>query len=74
MAVRPHQVDLKTVAAILAQARKQEAAVLSDEVPSDAVMARLGKVALEDLDGSTTPLGKLWETRPAALVFLRHYG
>jgi hypothetical protein len=74
MAARPHQVDLKTVEAILAEARTQEAEVLSDEIPSDAVITRLGRVEVVELDGSTIPLGSLWETSPAALVFLRHYG
>jgi hypothetical protein len=71
---RPHIVDLETVARILAEAREQEAEVLSDEVPTDAAIARLGKVKLQELDGSTVALGSLWADRPAALVFLRHYG
>ena len=74
MATRPHQVDLRTVEAILADARKQESEVLSDEVPTDAAIARLGKVEVQELDGSTIPLGRLWKTKPAAIVFLRHYG
>jgi hypothetical protein len=71
---RPHEVDLKTVEAILVEARKQEAEVLSDEVPPDNAITRLGKVKLQELDGSTVALGTLWEDRPAAVVFLRHYG
>ena len=71
---RPHTVDLQTVAAILGEARAQEAEVLSDEVPPDSAIRKLGKVELQELDGSTVALGTLWEDRPAALVFLRHYG
>jgi hypothetical protein len=71
---RPHQVDLEAVESILAEAREQEAEVLSDEVPPDSAIRKLGKVQLQELDGSTTPLGSLWGDRPAAIVFLRHYG
>ena len=74
MPTRPHKVDLETVAAILAEAREQESEVLSSEVPSDAVMKRLGAIEVEELDGTTIPLGRLWESRPAAVLFLRHYG
>ncbi|GAC1584554.1 MAG: hypothetical protein NVS3B24_23710 [Candidatus Dormibacteria bacterium] len=74
MPTRPHKVDLESVAAILAEARQQESEVLSTEVPSAAVMARLGAVELEDSDGSRVTMGSLWDTRPAAVVFLRHYG
>jgi hypothetical protein len=74
MPTRPHKVDLDTVAAILAEAREQESEVLSPEVPSAAVMKRLGDVELEELDGSTMRMSSLWDTRPAAVVFLRHYG
>jgi hypothetical protein len=74
MATRPHQVDLKTVEAILGEASVEEAEVLSDELPSDAAIARLGRVEVGELDGTTTPLGRLWETKPAVMVFLRHYG
>jgi hypothetical protein len=74
MATRPHSVDLKTVESILAEARQQEAEVLSDEVPPEKAITRLGKVEVEELDGSSLALGTLWEKRPAALVFLRHYG
>lgn len=74
MPTNPHEVDLKTVESILAEARSQEAEVLSDEVPPDRAITRLGKVEVEELDGSTIALGTLWQTTPAALVFLRHYG
>ncbi|HEY8740456.1 MAG TPA: hypothetical protein VIN56_07680 [Candidatus Dormibacteraeota bacterium] len=74
MATRPHQVDVKTVESILAEARRQEAEVLSEEVPPNSAITRLGKVKVEGLDGATTELGKLWATKPAAMIFLRHYG
>jgi hypothetical protein len=34
----------------------------------------LGEVVVRDLDGADVRLGELWRDRPAALVFLRHYG
>ncbi|MFN2463654.1 MAG: hypothetical protein ABR573_07115 [Candidatus Dormibacteria bacterium] len=71
---RPHTVDMKAVAAILAEARQQEAEVLSSELPTSAAMKKLGRVELQELDGSLIPMTRLWETRPAAIVFLRHYG
>ena len=74
MATRPHQVDLQTVEEILREAREQEAEVLSDEVPKPSDMRKLGAVKVEELDGSTIPLAELWKDRPAAMVFLRHYG
>jgi len=74
MATRPHKVDLDTVDAILSEAREQEGEVLSTELPTPVVMERLGAVELEDADGSRVKMGSLWEDRPAAVVFLRHYG
>ena len=71
---RPHTVDLQTVEQILAEARDQEAEVLSDELPPQSAIQALGRVKLQELDGSTMALGTLWEHRPAALIFLRHYG
>jgi hypothetical protein len=35
---------------------------------------KLAQIALPDCDGREIPLGSLWNTRPAVLVFLRHYG
>jgi len=35
---------------------------------------KLGKIVLPDQDGHEVRLGELWAKRPAALVFLRHYG
>lgn len=72
--VRSHQLDLATVASILAEAREHETEVLSTEVPTAAVIKKLGAVELQELDGSTIALGSLWKTKPAAVVFLRHYG
>jgi hypothetical protein len=34
----------------------------------------LADVVLSDSTGHDVRLGSLWETRPAVLVFLRHYG
>jgi hypothetical protein len=36
--------------------------------------ARLAGITLPDADGQLVRLGALWETGPAVLVFLRHYG
>jgi hypothetical protein len=36
--------------------------------------ARLAAIALPDADGQVVRLGSLWETGPAVLAFLRHYG
>ena len=32
------------------------------------------EVELLDVDGRARKLGSLWETRPAALIFVRHFG
>jgi hypothetical protein len=34
----------------------------------------LEDVVLQDSEGEDVRLGSLWDTRPAVLVFLRHYG
>jgi hypothetical protein len=34
----------------------------------------LAEIALPDCDGKEIVLGSLWSSRPAVLVFLRHYG
>jgi hypothetical protein len=34
----------------------------------------LAPITLPDADGHEVRLGSLWETRPAVIVFLRHYG
>ena len=44
-----------------------------DVRPPDDARA-LGDVTVEDLDGREVRLRELWRDRPAALVFLRHYG
>ena len=36
--------------------------------------ARLAPIVLPDADSRPVRLGSLWADRPAALVFLRHYG
>lgn len=45
-----------------------------DPLPSPAAVARLGKVEVQELDGSWTELGSTWAERPAAVVWIRHYG
>lgn len=39
-----------------------------------AVAQALAGVTLPDADGRPVRLGSLWETQPAVIVFLRHYG
>jgi hypothetical protein len=34
----------------------------------------LAEIVLPDQDGNEVRLGELWAKRPAALVWLRHYG
>ena len=41
---------------------------------SSTIAAALSDVVLPDADGREVRLGSLWETGPAAVVFLRHYG
>jgi hypothetical protein len=36
--------------------------------------AKLADVALNDVEGRPVRLGSLWQDRPAALVFVRHFG
>lgn len=36
--------------------------------------SKLSAITLPDPEGKTTRLGSLWESGPAVLVFLRHYG
>jgi hypothetical protein len=38
------------------------------------VASKLAPITLPDADGAPTRLGALWESAPAAIVFLRHYG
>jgi len=45
-----------------------------ETMPSSAAMKRLAAARVQELDGAWIELGSLWEDRPAALIFLRHYG
>jgi len=38
------------------------------------IAAALADVTLPDADGRAVRLGSLWESAPAVVVFLRHYG
>jgi hypothetical protein len=40
--------------------------------PADA--SELGEIVLPDQDGAEHALGEYWRDRPAALIWLRHYG
>jgi hypothetical protein len=73
----PHLTDELTVAALDAEAAEEaRRATLppSPDLPPSAVMARLADVKVQELDGRWMTLGAIWESSPAALVFLRHYG
>ena len=35
---------------------------------------QLAEIVLPDADGREIRLGSLWESSPAVIVFLRHYG
>ena len=41
---------------------------------SPSVATTLSDVSLPDVDGREVRLGSFWESGPAVLVFLRHYG
>jgi len=41
---------------------------------STTIAAALAPMELPDDSGSSFRLGALWETRPAVVAFLRHYG
>ena len=41
---------------------------------SDTLSAALSPISLPDGDGRELRLGSLWESQPAVIVFLRHYG
>jgi hypothetical protein len=41
---------------------------------SETFSSKLAGITLPDADGNPTRLGSLWESGPAVLVFLRHYG
>jgi hypothetical protein len=38
------------------------------------VVKKLGAIQVQELDGGWVELGSLWTERPAAIVWLRHYG
>ncbi|MGH9675475.1 MAG: hypothetical protein ACRD36_00110 [Candidatus Acidiferrum sp.] len=40
----------------------------------EALSSKLAGIVLPDADGKELRLGELWASRPAVLVFLRHYG
>jgi hypothetical protein len=41
---------------------------------ADTLSQRLAGITLPDAFGNQIRLGSLWESQPAVLVFLRHYG
>jgi len=41
---------------------------------AETYISKLAGITLPDPQGNTTRLGSLWESGPAVLVFLRHYG
>jgi hypothetical protein len=41
---------------------------------AESLSSKLAGITLPDADGNTMRLGSLWESGPAVLVFLRHYG
>jgi hypothetical protein len=74
---RPHQADRKAMQAIQDEAREEELLRLArtpDPLPTIRAVARLGAVEVQELDGSWVRLDSLWRDRPAAVVWLRHYG
>jgi len=41
---------------------------------AESLSSKLAGITLPDADGKPTRLGSLWESEPAVVVFLRHYG
>ena len=41
---------------------------------SESLSAALTDIELPDTEGNDVRLGSLWQTGPAIVVFLRHYG
>jgi hypothetical protein len=41
---------------------------------AESFSSKLAGIILPDPEGKTTRLGSLWESGPAVVVFLRHYG
>jgi hypothetical protein len=46
----------------------------SMKLPPPAVLSRLGATKVQELSGEWVELGSVWRERPAAIVWLRHYG
>jgi hypothetical protein len=69
-------VDERTIATIVKEALRLEslAPSLPGELPDSRTVTKLGGLSLEDIDAGEVRLKSLWEDRPAALIFLRHYG
>ncbi len=44
------------------------------QLPPPSVVEKLGAIQVQELDGGWVELGSLWTERPAAIVWLRHYG
>ena len=43
-------------------------------MPTGSIAAALSSITLPDADGQGVRLRALWESNPAVVVFLRHYG
>lgn len=41
---------------------------------AESLSSKLADLTLPDTESKPTRLGTLWETAPAVVVFLRHYG
>ena len=41
---------------------------------AETISAKLANIVLPESRGSEIRLGSLWESHPAVIVFLRHYG
>jgi hypothetical protein len=41
---------------------------------AESLSSKLAGITLPDADSKLTRLGSLWESAPAVVVFLRHYG
>lgn len=75
---RPDTPDERALRAIQHEAEDERAVLAAvahpDDLPPDGIIKALGEVKLPELDASKTELATFWCDRPAALVFLRHYG
>jgi hypothetical protein len=45
-----------------------------DQMSAASFSAKLSAIVLPDADERPVRLGSLWESQPAVIVFLRHYG